>query len=265
MTHRSILIYLSLKSRGEWTLIRKHLLDKDLEINYDKTDDIEKKLKFKTVTIFDENYPDVFKKIGNPPFVLYYYGDLSLLNNARKRISVVGSREYSKYGEKMTREIVTDLPNDYVVISGLAKGIDAIAHESAIASGKRTVAILGSGIDYCYPRENLDLYKLIKRDHLIISEYPFGYLPETHHFPFRNRLVAALGDGLLVTDAHRRSGTTFTIDCALAIGKTVMCVPHLSNTNSACNLMIKCGAYLVENHEDIEFLMEGKFNDIFLK
>ncbi len=256
---RKLLIFLSLKYHGDWSSIWRELTGKKDVYSVKDFEDIEEKLPCKAVTMYDLEYPDRLRHVHRPPFVLYYYGDFSLLINARKRLAVIGSREAGEYGINATKKLISELDEDYVIISGMALGIDTIAHLSAIESGKKTVAVLGSGIDYCYPTSNQELYEIMKKDHLVISEYPPGEEPKPSNFPYRNRIVAGLCEGLLVTDAHEKSGTSFTIDFALGMGKTVMCVPHRIDENSLCNVVIKQGAFLVENGEDIDFLMEKYF------
>ena len=258
-TARKVLIFLSLKYHGDWSLIWKDLLDKKIVYSLKDFESIEEKLTCKVVTLYDPEYPESLRHVHRPPFVLYYYGDFSLLNIARKRLAVIGSREASEYGINATKQLINEIDSDYLVISGMAMGIDTIAHVSAIESGKKTVAVLGSGIDYCYPSSNLDLYQTIKKNHLVISEYPFDTEPKPMNFPYRNRIVAGLADAILVSDAHEKSGTSFTIEYALGMGKTVMCVPHPIGAKSLCNSMIKQGAFLVESAEDIDYLMEKNF------
>ena len=259
VTARKVLIYLSLKYHGDWSSIWRDITDKKIIYYIDEFKDVEEKLTCKVVTMYDAEYPESLRQVHRPPFVLYYYGDFSLLNIARKKLAVIGSREASEYGVSATKQLINELDSDYVIVSGMAVGIDTVAHLSAIESGKKTVAVLGSGIDYCYPPSNLELYEKIKKDHLLISEYPLDDEPKPMNFPYRNRIVAGLADGVLVSDAHEKSGTSFTIEYALGMGKTVMCVPHQIGEKSLCNTVIKQGAYLVENGDDIDYLMEKYF------
>ena len=165
---------------------------------------------------------------------------------------MVGSRKHSDYGEKMTTDIGGDLAKrGYVIVSGLARGIDSIAHKAAIDSGGSTIAILGSGIDVCYPPENQDLYDEIKNNHLLISEYPNDVQPDSYRFPIRNRLIAGLSKTLVVTEASYCSGTLITAMLALQGNTDVMCVPYEAGRQSECNRLISHGAYLVESADDV--------------
>ena len=152
----------------------------------------------------------------------------------------------------MAFSIARDLAkNGYVIVSGLAKGIDSIAHKGAIEGGGKTVAILGSGIDYCYPSENKELYDEIKSSHLLISEYPNKSMPTPEQFPWRNRIIAGLSNTIVVAEAGIHSGTYITVADGLMNGRNICCVPHMANLNSGCNKLIKEGAALVENAKDV--------------
>lgn len=251
MNGREILIYLSYYEKGDWDKIYNDIKIKKYDFNNDDVKDVVSKLKSKVVTILDEQYPECLKNAYKPPFVLYYYGDLSLIRNNRSCVAVIGSRESSEYGEKMTRLITSDIAKHFVVVSGLAKGIDACAHQAAINANGKTVAVLGSGIENCYPKCNKELFEKIKKDHLVISEYPDEVEPTKDKFPLRNRLIAALTRTLIVSEAHERSGTSITISYALMNGNEVCCVPYPADTNSLCNRMIKDGARLTESAKDV--------------
>lgn len=246
---REILLYLSIKHEGEWDSICKAIVDHE-PINDEELKQILLSFKGNYITICDDNYPSKFNKIYKPPFVLYYYGHLELLNEPC--LSVVGSRECSDYAKQATLKIIKELNNKLVIVSGLAKGIDAIAHQSVIDVGGKTIAILGSGIDYCYPLENKILYEEIKKNHLLISEYPFNSSPKKHHFPYRNRLIGALGDSLFIVEAKESSsGTYHTLRAALELGKDVYCLPSPFLGDSLTNRLIQEGALLIECGKDI--------------
>ncbi len=178
--NREQLIYYSVKSNGEASGIAA-MIKKNESFNA-------LSLPTKVTTILDEDYPKYFRDLRFPPFVLYYIGELGLLN--QRSIGVVGSRIACPYSISITKEITRILKKRYVIVSGMAKGIDAVAHCEALKGGK-TVAILGSGIQYVYPAENLSLYREITQQGLVISEYPGSTPPLKHHFPYRNRLIAA--------------------------------------------------------------------------
>lgn len=202
------------------------------------------------ITILDDEYPKSLLELKHPPYILFYEGNLDLLD--KRGVSVIGSRLCSDYGAKMTSKIVRKIAIKNVIISGLAKGIDAYAHKEAI--NLNTIAIVGCGLDICYPKENFDLYQLIKKKHLILSEYPYGTKPLAHHFPWRNRLIAALSQSVVVIEAKKRSGTLFTVNEALELGKSIYCVPHEYDNVSGwgCNYLIQQGAQILVDENDLD-------------
>lgn len=247
---RDILIALALKTKGDWNLMYRYVV-KPEEIEDEYFLEVEK-LKCKVVTMLDPDYPPFLKNVRNAPMVLFYYGDLDIIKDYYKNVSIVGSRDCSSYGITKTHEIASDLAKrGYTIVSGLARGIDSIAHQSAIENGGKTVAILGSGIDYCYPAENIDLYKEIKDNHLLISEIPYDNPPNPSSFPFRNRIIAGMSKTVLITEAAPHSGSLITATLASMLNADVMCVPHEAGKNSECNRLIKNGAFLVESADDV--------------
>ncbi|MBR5341015.1 MAG: DNA-protecting protein DprA [Erysipelotrichaceae bacterium] len=170
------------------------------------------------ITILDDNYPQKLLDLKYPPFVLYYKGDLSLLNE--EAIGIVGSRDPSSYALKAT-ECLVKKQNEKVIVSGLAKGIDACAHRYA----DKTIGILGCGIDYIYPACNKTLISKVAREGLVISEYPGLCKPYAYHFPFRNRIIAALCDRVYIMQSNRKSGTMTTVNEALEMGKEIRVLP----------------------------------------
>lgn len=248
---REVLLYFALKYEGDYDLILE-AIRKKIKIEEDDYKIRLNEFKGNYITILDDIYPERFKRIYRPPIVLFYHGDISLLNKLCNTISVVGTRNPSDYGIKMAKSLVDGLVDeDFIIVSGMAKGIDTIAHERALLKGKKTIAVLGSGIDYPYPRQNEALYQSIVKEGLVLSEYP-GYLkPAKENFPERNRLVAALSQGLLVVEAAYHSGTLITVSASLANGGDIFCVPSRADEESGTNRLIKEGAYLVESVADI--------------
>ena len=171
------------------------------------------------ITIFDDAYPSGLFDLKYPPLVLFYKGDLSLLN--KEAVGVVGSRKPCDYALKATRALVGKNKED-VIISGLAKGIDACAHENA----HMTIGILGCGIDYIYPFQNYELFKKMEKSALIISEYPGMCKPLAYHFPFRNRIIAALSKRVYVMQSAERSATMTKVNECLEMGKEVRVLPY---------------------------------------
>lgn len=244
-----LVLYFSLKYEGDFqkiynALINKEEVDEHLKLN------LMKKMKCHYITIFSHDYPELLKQINCPPFVLYYYGDLSLLKE--KTIGVVGMRNMSDYGKRATHIFVKDLvKNGYTIVSGMARGVDTVAHQNAIAYHGHTIAVLGTGIEYCYPKENRLLYEELKQNHLVLSEYPFMTAPQKHLFPFRNRIIAGLSQCLLISEAKQKSGTMITAGYALEQGKNIYCIPGRFDDYEGCNTLIRQGAQLVLNVCDI--------------
>lgn len=253
---RDMLACLAVLENGDWDHIYQRVKQKDAPLP-EEVERIVKSIPTGFITMEDPEYPKQLLEVYKPPFVLFYQGDISLLTNPeQKMIAVIGSREYSSYGEEATKKIVSQISKDYPIVSGLAKGIDAIAAKEAINCGGKTIAVIGSGLNICYPEENYELYLEIKRNHLLLSEYPFGVSPDRSHFPMRNRIIAGLSDSVLVTEAGRNSGTCITVAIALQTGRDILCVPYPYDGDSTCNRLIKEGAFLVENGDDVKETME---------
>ncbi|MBW1689945.1 MAG: DNA-protecting protein DprA [Deltaproteobacteria bacterium] len=204
------------------------------------------------ITIFDPSYPMDLKQIHDPPPLLYIRGkDLPSKNTM---IAVVGSRNPSHYGLKVTEEICHGLAMlDISVVSGMAKGIDAAAHWGCLRGNGATVAVLGSGIDVIYPSSNVNLYHQIRKSGTVITEFPLGTPPEGRNFPIRNRIISGLSKGVVVVEASRRSGSLITASLALEQGREVFAVPGSveSFKSTGTHFLIKQGAKLVENADDI--------------
>ena len=206
----------------------------------------------KIINISDDNYPAKLKNIYAPPITIFAKGDISLLNS--KSIAIVGSREPSKYGIYVAEKFSKELSKEGVtIVSGLARGIDTFAHVGALSSFGKTIAVLGSGIDVVYPKENAKYYREISEKGLIISEYIVGTAPESKNFPQRNRIISGLSDGVLVVEARKNSGTMITTDFALEQGKELYVIPGniTSNLSVGTNNLIKEGAKLVTDVYEI--------------
>ena len=237
--------------------INKENINKILDIYYKQNIDnvmfYIKKNNIKVISINDKEYPESLKRIYDPPIVLYANGNLNLLNN--KSIAIVGCRLCSVYGKIITEKLAYNLSEKNItIISGMARGIDTYAHIGALEAKGRTIAVLGSGIDVIYPKENERLYyEIIRNNGLILSEYIVGTKPIPINFPRRNRIISALSNGVLVTEAKIRSGSFITVDFALEQGKEIFSVPgNINSANSeGTNSLIKQGAKLVTCVEDI--------------
>ncbi|MBM6618458.1 DNA-processing protein DprA [Bacillus suaedaesalsae] len=212
------------------------------------------------ISIFDDLYPSLLKQISNPPWVLYAKGNIELLGHSRM-VAVVGTRYPTYYGRTITNSLVQSLISyDFVTISGLAKGIDALVHHYTLQHSGKTIAILGSGFQHIYPKENQSLASIVMNDGLMLSEYPPNREPRKWQFPERNRIISGLSLGTVVVEAKEKSGSLITADLALEQNREVFAVP--GPINSECsrgtNLLIQQGAKLVLNPEDIvtEFQMK---------
>ncbi len=195
-------------------------------------------------------YPQDLAEIADAPPVLWAMGDASLL--ARPMVALVGARNASSLGTRMTRKLAEGLgAAGYVVVSGLARGIDAAAHQATLASG--TVAVQAGGVDIIYPMENAALADEIALQGLRLSEQPFGLEPQARHFPMRNRIISGLARTVVVVEAAARSGSLITARNALDQGREVMAVPGhpLDARASGCNMLIRDGALLVRGVDDV--------------
>lgn len=250
-----LLVYLAIIHNGDWQLIYRSIRGKDIyEISEEAIMSKVDSLKCKWITILDKAYPHYLKQIPFPPIVLFYQGDISLIYDYNSNLAVIGSRDPSSWGVDVTKKLVGGLKKEIVIVSGLAKGVDGIAHQTAIDNHHKTIAVLGGGFDRFYPSENKGLYdNIIANPHnLVISEYPPSHTPTQSQFPMRNRLISAFSKAILVTEAKIKSGTTITIGHALSQNRDVLCVPSSDLGESGCNMCIKDGGFLVETVEDIE-------------
>jgi DNA processing protein len=205
------------------------------------------------ITIFDDDYPDLLKTIYQPPWVIFAKGKTSLLKH-RSSLAVVGSRDASQYGLKTIEYLFPDLiKNQTLIISGVAKGIDAHAHKTAINLGGNTVGVIAGGFDHIYPNENKELACFMMKNQLLLSEYPPSTRPEKWHFPMRNRIISGLAKGTLVVEARKRSGSLITAEFALNEGRDVFAVPGsiLTPHFAGVHELIQQGAKLIKNPEDI--------------
>ena len=232
--NREILIALALKYHGEVSRMYKALKgNENIEgINLNNA-----------ITILDEAYPRSLLELKDPPLVLFYKGNLSLLKEAS--VGVVGSREACEYATKVTIDLVNELKKRYTIVSGMAKGIDSIAHRSSLSH--KTIAVLGSGIEYIYPFSNKALYTKLAEDHLIISEYPGFCKPLAYHFPIRNRIIAALSNKLFVMQSSTKSGTLITVNEALNLNKEIYALPFNIDIpeGQGTNMLIEEGANMI--------------------
>lgn len=204
------------------------------------------------LTPFDKEYPDLLKEIDNKPMIIYGIGDRSLLN--KNCLAIIGTRNPSSYGRAMAEKFSYYLAERGLnIVSGLAYGIDSIAHRQALRAGGKTIAVLGSGPDRIYPESHFYLAGDIIKNGTIISEYPPATGPKRHHFIYRNRIISGLSRAILVVEAKRKSGTFITVKAGLDQGREIFCIPgNLDQIRSqGTNSLIRDGAGLVMEPGDI--------------
>lgn len=204
------------------------------------------------IPAFDSRFPERLREIPESPGCIYLKGRLP--DPVEMTVGIIGARDGTEYGKMVARTLAKELSEYGIsIISGMAYGIDTAAHEGALLGGGKTYAVLGCGVDICYPAINRKLYSKIQEEGGIISEYPEGSPPLPHHFVARNRLIAGLSDILIVVEAKERSGTFITVDRALEQGKQVFVVPGriTDPLSRGCNRLLMEGASLCLSKEDI--------------
>ncbi len=230
----------------------RHIADYRPKISLDE--EMEKLERFGVMvfTCHDPAYPGRLKEIYDYPPLIYLRG--SLLAEDEWCLAVVGTRRSTVYGRQVAEEITADLArNNITVVSGLAKGIDSVAHLSALEAGGRTLAIFASGLDTVYPGENADLARRIMENGALISEYPLGTKPRADNFPRRNRIMSGISLGVLVVEAGESSGAMITANLAVEQNREVFAIPGsiLSPVSKGTNQLIQDGAKLVRSYRDI--------------
>ena len=208
------------------------------------------------VSIEQKEYPRRLRNIINPPFSLYYKGKLPDPN--KKAVAIVGARGRSQYGSLAASKLGAELARQKIeVISGLARGIDADSHAGALDAGGDTYAVLGNGVDCCYPRQNQYLYEKIRDQGGILSEYPVRSETVSWHFPERNRIISGLSDVVVVVEARKKSGSLITADYAMEQGKDVYALPGriFDPLSEGCNQLIFQGAGIITNISEFANLL----------
>ena len=215
------------------------------------------------ISILDERYPVALKRLTDPPLGLYVQGDCGVLN--MPQLAIVGSRRQTPAGKKIASRFAYELSElGIAVTSGLALGIDASAHWAVCEARGKAVAVLGCGLDIIYPRQNIQLASMVQANGCMVSEFPIGTPPRKENFPARNRVIAGLSLGVLVVEAALRSGSLITARLALELGKEVFAVPGsiLSPQSSGCNYLLKQGAVLTQDLDDILFELQLPLIDL---
>lgn len=207
--------------------------------------------KFPVLSILDSNYPLELKEIYNPPVLLFYQGNIELLS--KPKLAVVGARQASQIGCQSVKKIIKETNNQFVIVSGLARGIDTAAHVSALKNGGSSIAVIGSGLDVYYQTENKKLQEYMSYNHLVLSEYFTGEQPLKFHFPERNRIIAGLCQGIVVAEAKMRSGSLITCERALEEGREVFAIPGniIDGKSDGCHHLIQEGAKCIISGKDI--------------
>ena len=173
----------------------------------------------------DPNYPKSLLALYDPPTVIYVKGRLELLANSKK-IAIIGSREATGYSVESIKTILPPLINEeYVIVSGLAKGADTLAHQITMSLGGKTIAVLGTGLFHVYPKQNIKLANEMEKNQLLLTEYPPYITPQKWNFPMRNRIISGLSKGVIITEATKKSGTVSTMEHALENGKEIFAIP----------------------------------------
>ena len=206
---------------------------------------------FPSFSILDEIYPWDLSEIYNPPALLFYQGNIDLLE--LPKVAVVGSRDSSRLGNQSVQKIIKELNNELIIVSGLARGIDTAAHMAALQNGGRTIAVIGTGLDVFYPKANKKLQSYIGKNHLVLSEYGPGEQPLKFHFPERNRIIAGLCRGVIVAEAKMRSGSLITCERAMEEGRDVFAIPGsiLDGKSDGGHHLIQEGAKCIMSGSDV--------------
>ncbi|MBS9335950.1 DNA-processing protein DprA [Fructobacillus papyrifericola] len=210
------------------------------------------------LTYFDADYPKQLREIYQPPLVLFYRGDLRALK--LPSLAVVGTRTATPYGQEVLRALLPELlAQGIAIVSGLAKGIDVMAHQVTFSNGGVPIAVIGSGLGRAYPRQNRGIQEAVAEQGLLLSEYPLETAPHRGHFPERNRIIAGLASATLVVEAKQRSGSLITANSALQNNREVLAVPGsiFSAESAGCHELIAAGARPVTTAKEI--LVNGAF------
>ena len=240
-------------------------LELNLKTNYIKEVELKKadeiadwicKNKIGFITYFDKEYPCELQNIDNPPYGLFFKGNINILKE--RKVSIVGSRLCSQYGLEITKLLTKELISfNITIISGGAKGIDSTAHKTCIEGLGKTVIVLGCGIDVVYPMQNKYLFKQVEKDGLIITEFLPGVRPLKHNFPRRNRIISGLSELVIVVEASEKSGSLITARLAAEQGKEILAIPGsvFSKASIGCNKLIRDGAQVFTDMGDLRVLL----------
>lgn len=245
----------ALEARMSTILTPKELsaLQKSVNQNLDQIIEGYKKDNIETITIFSNNYPEKLRSLNEHPLCLYCKGNTDLLSS--RAIAVVGTRKITDYGKVVTQMFCKEFARaGLTIVSGMALGVDAVAHTTALECNTPTIAVMAGGFNHIYPTANFGLYRQIVQNGLVVTEYPPNAEPLSYNFPVRNRIIAGLSEGVLITEAGKKSGALYTKNYAVDYGKEVFAVPgKITSTESeGTNDIIKqCQSCLVTSPDDI--------------
>ena len=203
------------------------------------------------INYLDEEYPEILRTIYNPPALLFFEGNIALLKT--DCLAIVGARQATDYSFRCISGLVPRLVNRYTIVSGLARGVDTWAHTQTLQNHGKTIAVIGSGLDRVYPKENLHLQQQIMDNGLVITEYPPKTNIQRWHFPQRNRIIAGLSQRVIITEAKERSGALITADLALENNREVLAIPGRIDVGLSvgCNKLIEEGATPLINFNNL--------------
>lgn len=228
------------------------LLNWKQHIEYEKEMQLADQLGVRIITRESPEWPHSLTEMHDPPLALYIKGEISKQDD--QAIAVIGSRKTTPYGREITKRLSYELASaNYSIISGLARGIDSIAHTAALSAHGRTIAVIGSGLNRLYPPENRELAEQISQAGAVVSEFPLNRPPDKQSFPQRNRIVAAWATGTVVTEMPSKSGARITANLATEYGRQVFAIPGAIDriTSAGCNELIREGATLITSAQDI--------------
>lgn len=252
------------KTLAKSIVSKSNLLKDDIRRNIEKEFEQLNRLNGNIITVWDTDYPELLKKIYDPPLILYCIGTFTELD--KYCISIVGTRQPSTYGKAQAEYFASELSqNNLTIVSGLARGIDSISHKAVLKDGKRTIAVIGSGLDVIYPPENKKLFEEIAQTGMVISEFEVGTKPDAQNFPRRNRIISGLSLATIVVETGISGGAMQTASYSLDQGREVYAIPGNLNVKQSegTNLLIQKGeAKLIIHPEDILQDLELKLKPI---
>lgn len=231
-----------------------HFKESPAYLRIDEYVDYVNKRQIRSMNRLDDEYPEYMTHLTNMPLILFYRGDRSLLDKGKTRVCIVGTRRPSAYGRRVTRDFSGKLAkHELVIVSGLARGVDTHAHEACLANHGKTIAVMPCGLDKIYPQENHELYNRIAEEGLLLSELLPGTDPIRQYFPARNRILSAISDCVVITEAGKNSGTLHTASFAATQGREVFAVPSIiySDTAEGNLSLLKDGASVATEPEDV--------------